>query len=127
MSVNITSDLENYKVGARVRRTVLSYRYNSPRSVHLFDKALSGPAIATTTSTSSTSTPLGKFHKCTTPNKSYKCSICDQLFSRNHDLKRHQGIHTDFKPFNCYCGKSFGRKDALKRHILVKGCQQNHN
>jgi len=27
------------------------------------------------------------------------------------------------KPFPCgHCEKSFSRKDALKRHILVKGC-----
>ena len=130
MTVTFTSDLENYIVGARLRNTVLSYRYSKPRSIHLLDNSLVGPtasATTTTSTTSTTSTPIAKYNKYPTPNKSYKCSICDQLFSRNHDLKRHQRIHTDFKPFHCYCGKSFSRKDALKRHILVKGCQQLHN
>jgi len=38
-------------------------------------------------------------------------------------LKRHKRIHLAVKPFPCqFCDKSFSRKDALKRHILVKGC-----
>jgi uncharacterized Zn-finger protein len=38
-------------------------------------------------------------------------------------LKRHKRIHLAVKPFPCgHCEKSFSRKDALKRHMLVKGC-----
>lgn len=55
--------------------------------------------------------------------KQFKCSACDAIFSRNHDLKRHARIHLAVKPFPCgWCDKAFSRKDALKRHILVKGC-----
>lgn len=44
--------------------------------------------------------------------------------NRNHDLKRHKRIHLDLKPFKCAkCDKSFSRKDALRRHWLVKGCK----
>ncbi|GAC98476.1 potential zinc finger protein [Pseudozyma hubeiensis SY62] len=57
------------------------------------------------------------------PPKQFKCSACDAIFSRNHDLKRHARIHLAVKPFPCgYCDKAFSRKDALKRHVLVKGC-----
>ncbi|CCX07803.1 hypothetical protein FPQ18DRAFT_93870 [Pyronema domesticum] len=53
----------------------------------------------------------------------FKCDVCPQSFSRNHDLKRHKRIHLAVKPFPCdNCDKSFSRKDALKRHRLVKGC-----
>ncbi|KAI0597211.1 hypothetical protein F4775DRAFT_262406 [Biscogniauxia sp. FL1348] len=53
----------------------------------------------------------------------FKCDICPQSFSRNHDLKRHKRIHLSVKPFPCdHCEKAFSRKDALKRHRLVKGC-----
>lgn len=44
------------------------------------------------------------------------------LQSRNHDLKRHQKIHLAVRPFSCTnCGKDFTRKDALRRHLTVKG------
>ncbi|EST08736.1 Zinc finger, C2H2 [Kalmanozyma brasiliensis GHG001] len=67
----------------------------------------------------------GKLKARTTlpPPKQFKCSACDAIFSRNHDLKRHARIHLAVKPFPCgYCDKAFSRKDALKRHVLVKGC-----
>ncbi|KAK0705809.1 hypothetical protein B0T21DRAFT_405330 [Apiosordaria backusii] len=53
----------------------------------------------------------------------FKCDICTQCFSRNHDLKRHRRIHSATKPFPCpHCDKCFSRKDALKRHRYVKAC-----
>jgi len=45
----------------------------------------------------------------------FRCDICMQCFSRNHDLKRHKRIHMAVKPFQCSkCGKNFSRKDALR-------------
>ncbi|KAK0712431.1 hypothetical protein B0T26DRAFT_651492 [Lasiosphaeria miniovina] len=45
----------------------------------------------------------------------FKCDLCTQCFSRNHDLKRHKRIHLAAKPFPCpSCDKCFSRKDALK-------------
>ncbi|KAK4231912.1 putative C2H2 finger domain protein [Podospora fimiseda] len=56
----------------------------------------------------------------------FKCDLCTQCFSRNHDLKRHRRIHMATKPFPCpYCDKCFSRKDALKRHRYVKACSGN--
>ncbi|KAK5662409.1 hypothetical protein OQA88_8320 [Cercophora sp. LCS_1] len=53
----------------------------------------------------------------------FRCDMCSQSFSRNHDLKRHKRIHMAAKPFPCpTCHKSFSRRDALKRHSLVKAC-----
>jgi hypothetical protein len=61
----------------------------------------------------------------TVQERPFKCDICVQAFSRNHDLKRHKRIHLSVKPFPCpHCTKSFSRKDALKRHKLVKGCDK---
>ena len=37
-------------------------------------------------------------------------------FVRQHDLRRHERIHSDNKPFPCGCGKAFARGDALTRH-----------
>jgi hypothetical protein len=78
----------------------------------------------------------------------HACKLCDQAFTRAHDLKRHLTIHEECElnvwmtsnlasrarssePFSCpcpvkgypcpNCSKAFGRKDALKRHMEVRG------
>ena len=52
------------------------------------------------------------------PVRPFACDLCSLSFNHQHDLKRHRETHTGEKPFLCNggCGKSFTRKDALKRH-----------
>jgi len=54
--------------------------------------------------------------------KPFVCSFppCTARFSRNHDLKRHELIHTGERRYKCKeCGRAFGRRDALARHLTA--------
>ncbi|KAK6462137.1 hypothetical protein DFJ63DRAFT_287591, partial [Scheffersomyces coipomensis] len=49
--------------------------------------------------------------------KPHVCNVCDLTFRRIHDLKRHEKLHTGEKPFICTrCDRKFARPDALTRH-----------
>ncbi|KAJ3762771.1 hypothetical protein EV360DRAFT_3270, partial [Lentinula raphanica] len=42
---------------------------------------------------------------------------CNKGFARQHDCKRHEQLHTNYRPFTCEgCQKPFARMDALNRH-----------
>jgi hypothetical protein len=42
---------------------------------------------------------------------------CGKGFARQHDCKRHEQLHTNYRPFTCEgCNKQFARMDALNRH-----------
>jgi transcription factor CRZ1 len=55
------------------------------------------------------------------------CTVCGKAFARQHDRKRHEGLHSGEKKFICKgdlkqggqwgCGRRFARADALGRHF----------
>lgn len=55
------------------------------------------------------------------------CTVCGKAFARQHDRKRHEGLHSGEKKFVCRgelsrsgqwgCGRRFARADALGRHF----------
>ena len=46
------------------------------------------------------------------------CNTCGKLFSCNFNLAQHvRGAHTNVRPYQCHCGKSYTRQWALNRHM----------
>ncbi|XP_058174669.1 uncharacterized protein LOC131289430 [Anopheles ziemanni] len=57
----------------------------------------------------------------TTPHayKRYSCTTCPYTTDRRDLFTRHENIHKDEKPFQCYaCLKPFNRADHVKKHFL---------
>ena len=49
--------------------------------------------------------------------RTHHCKKCNASFRENHQLQKHQFVHTEERPFNCeLCNKSFKAKDKLKIH-----------
>ena len=79
--------------------------------------------------------------RATSTQNRYPCSRCSRVFRRPEHERRHERTRqlsqlpaclrsanrpadTKEKPFACYCGIPFARKDALKRHkqVVHKDC-----
>jgi len=51
--------------------------------------------------------------------RSDHCSRCGMQFDTSHDLKCHDCIHADAKPYSCkHCSECFRRREQLKTHLL---------
>jgi uncharacterized Zn-finger protein len=49
-------------------------------------------------------------------NRPFKCPDCLLFFKTPQALRQHRMIHTDIRPYQCWCGKAFRRNDHLKNH-----------
>lgn len=54
-----------------------------------------------------------------TTSKRYSCTFCPYATDRRDLFTRHENIHREEKPFQCYvCQKQFNRADHVKKHFL---------
>ena len=50
----------------------------------------------------------------------YQCWACDKRFSCQSQMKNHEVVHSDEKPFVCeVCNRGFRRKYDMKRHVQL--------
>ncbi|XP_069873702.1 zinc finger protein 445 isoform X2 [Dipodomys merriami] len=58
------------------------------------------------------------FHpRLPTPEKIFKCRVCEKAFKWNSNCLRHEKIHTGVKPYKCsICEKAFQRLSAYRLH-----------
>jgi len=56
------------------------------------------------------------------------CHVCGKAFAVYGNLKTHEHLHTDQKPFQCgFCGKGFTRRDILNQHAVVHNDKKAEN
>lgn len=68
---------------------------------------------------SSTSTLGNSTDTNVASNKRYSCTYCPYATDRRDLFTRHENIHREEKPFQCYvCQKQFNRADHVKKHFL---------
>lgn len=57
---------------------------------------------------------------CDRPKK-YTCKFCEKKFVGRNDLRKHERIHTDERPYICNdCGAGFRQGGSLKNHIAAQ-------
>ncbi|KAI8850425.1 hypothetical protein BC829DRAFT_389390 [Chytridium lagenaria] len=71
-----------------------------------------------------TTKSLRSHHVTHTRSRQHPCKYCQKSFYTVQDLERHIATHTKEKNHKCRCGVSFARSDALRRHMLAKGCEK---
>ncbi|XP_065582495.1 zinc finger protein 28-like [Artemia franciscana] len=60
---------------------------------------------------------LERHQRSHTEKKTYKCDVCEKIFSQRGHLNTHQRVHTGEKPFNCHVfDKTFSQAASLNRH-----------
>lgn len=65
------------------------------------------------------SQPVAPVETSNTSNKRYSCTYCPYATDRRDLFTRHENIHREEKPFQCYvCQKQFNRADHVKKHFL---------
>ncbi|ORY48032.1 hypothetical protein BCR33DRAFT_714480 [Rhizoclosmatium globosum] len=116
--------------------TATYYQNHAPKLSRSFASHTSS-----STSPQPRSSTLSLLHKTHTPStqqhhphnmdpsrsRDYQCPVCHKWFLRRQDLRRHEVTHSKVKAFECPlgCGTTFGRSDALSRHLKARRCVQD--
>ena len=50
----------------------------------------------------------------------HKCDLCEKSYTQASSLKTHRLLHSDKKPWSCWCGKSYAEKSTMAKHQNAK-------
>ena len=54
-----------------------------------------------------------------TTEKRFTCGECQKAFKTSSSLNRHMRVHSETRPYQCYCGHSYKRMSHLRRHMTA--------
>ncbi|KAF0304097.1 Zinc finger protein 26 [Amphibalanus amphitrite] len=54
-----------------------------------------------------------------TTEKRFTCGECQKAFKTSSSLNRHMRVHSETRPYQCYCGNSYKRMSHLRRHMTA--------
>lgn len=51
-------------------------------------------------------------------NREFICEVCKKGFKNKSTLQRHMRIHSESRPYKCFCDRDYKRMSHLKRHMI---------
>ena len=95
-------------------------QYNLNRHMRTHNKEI--PSMCDISQRTSQDNPKGKKRKVTKMKTQYECDICDEVFSKILQLRKHKLIHVESTTgFTCRkCWKSFAKESELDIHVYLR-------
>ncbi|XP_063814331.1 zinc finger protein OZF-like isoform X2 [Pseudophryne corroboree] len=117
---NVKRDLPDSDTEAPTEQTKYHSASSTEDSGSCEEGTLMEPGVSTQTGNSNMEYMSALSHQMAPGIKTYKCSECEESFTCNSDLLKHQTHHRGSQLFMCsVCGKNFTSKSNLAKHHKI--------